>query len=112
MYGDQFGERTEGAASWTFHHRQTGDDSKERNVLVFDLGGGTFDSVLMTQCADGGIVVKNIGGDTHLGGQDWDQRLMTVALEVELTTHHTYIYSMWISSLNCRHLRHAGRMLW
>ena len=66
-----------------------GDESKERNVLVFDPGGGTFDSVLMTQCADGGIIVKNIGGDTHLGGQDWDLRLMTVTLEVKPTAHHT-----------------------
>jgi len=42
-------------------------DNKERNVLIFDLGGGTFDVSLLT--IDGGIFeVKATAGDTHLGG--------------------------------------------
>ncbi|KAG5475235.1 hypothetical protein CUR178_04688 [Leishmania enriettii] len=53
-----------------------GDDGKERNVLIFDLGGGTFDVTLLT--IDGGIFeVKATNGDTHLGGEDFDNRLVT-----------------------------------
>jgi len=50
-------------------------DGKERNVLIFDLGGGTFDvSVLMIE---GGVFeVKATGGDTHLGGEDFDNDLV------------------------------------
>jgi heat shock 70kDa protein 1/2/6/8 len=48
---------------------------KERNVLIFDLGGGTFDVTLLT--IDGGIFeVKATNGDTHLGGEDFDNRLV------------------------------------
>eukprot|EP00796_Vickermania_ingenoplastis_P004559 gene4559-biopygen2571 len=47
----------------------------ERNVLIFDLGGGTFDVTLLT--IDGGIFeVKATNGDTHLGGEDFDNRLV------------------------------------
>jgi|UniRef100_A0A7S4G8H6 L1 cell adhesion molecule like protein len=50
-------------------------DNKERNVLIFDLGGGTFDVSLLT--IDGGIFeVKATAGDTHLGGEDFDNRLV------------------------------------
>ena len=49
--------------------------SKEENVLVFDLGGGTFDVTLLT--IDNGVFeVKATAGDTHLGGEDFDQRMM------------------------------------
>ena len=47
-----------------------------------DLGGGTFDSVLMTSYGDEKVVVRNIGGDTHLGGQDWDSRIMKMTAEI------------------------------
>jgi len=48
---------------------------REENVLVFDLGGGTFDVTLLS--IDGGVFeVLATAGDTHLGGQDFDQRLM------------------------------------
>ncbi|KAF0697407.1 Aste57867_11887 [Aphanomyces stellatus] len=47
----------------------------EKNVLVFDLGGGTFDVTLLT--IDGGVFeVLSTNGDTHLGGEDFDQRVM------------------------------------
>jgi len=47
----------------------------EQNVLVFDLGGGTFDVSLLT--LEGGIFeVKATAGDTHLGGEDFDSRLV------------------------------------
>lgn len=49
--------------------------TKEENILVFDLGGGTFDVTLLT--IDNGVFeVKATAGDTHLGGEDFDQRLM------------------------------------
>lgn len=47
------------------------DMSVERNILVFDLGGGTFDVSLLTIC-DGVFEVKATAGDTHLGGEDFD----------------------------------------
>merc|ERR1719174_2431706 len=50
-------------------------ETKEMNVLIFDLGGGTFDVSLLS--IDEGIFeVKATAGDTHLGGEDFDQRIM------------------------------------
>jgi molecular chaperone DnaK len=49
--------------------------SKEQTVLVFDLGGGTFD-VSLLELADGVIEVKATSGDNHLGGDDWDERII------------------------------------
>ncbi|CAH1438184.1 unnamed protein product [Lactuca virosa] len=46
------------------------------NVLVFDLGGGTFDVSLLTIDGGGQIMVKATGGDTHLGGGDFDNRMV------------------------------------
>ena len=50
--------------------------SEERNVLIFDLGGGTFDVSLLT-IEDGIFEVKATAGDTHLGGEDFDNRLVS-----------------------------------
>ena len=51
-------------------------DKKENEViLVWDLGGGTFD-VSLLEVGDGVIEVKATHGDTHLGGDDWDQRIV------------------------------------
>ena len=48
---------------------------KEQNILVFDLGGGTFDVSILT--IDSGVFeVISTSGDTHLGGEDFDQRIM------------------------------------
>ena len=48
---------------------------KERNILVFDLGGGTFDVSLLT--IDSGVLeIVSINGDTHLGGEDFDHRIL------------------------------------
>jgi L1 cell adhesion molecule like protein len=47
----------------------------ERTILVYDLGGGTFDVTLLS-IEDGVFEVKATAGDTHLGGEDFDQRLM------------------------------------
>ncbi len=50
-------------------------DSGERNVLIFDLGGGTFDVSLLT-IDDGLFEVRATNGDTHLGGEDFDNKLV------------------------------------
>ncbi|GHJ10888.1 chaperone protein DnaK [Micromonospora humidisoli] len=49
--------------------------SKEQTVLVFDLGGGTFD-VSLLELAEGVVEVKSTSGDNQLGGDDWDQRII------------------------------------
>jgi molecular chaperone DnaK len=48
---------------------------REENILVFDLGGGTFD-VSILELGDGVFEVKSTSGDNHLGGDDWDQRII------------------------------------
>ena len=50
-------------------------ESAEHTILVFDLGGGTFD-VSVLEIGDGVFEVKATSGDTHLGGDDWDQAVM------------------------------------
>merc|ERR1712144_115101 len=52
-----------------------GSSAGEKNVLIFDLGGGTFDVSLLT-IDDGIFEVKATAGDTHLGGEDFDNRLV------------------------------------
>merc|ERR1711908_198134 len=49
--------------------------SGERNVLIYDMGGGTFDVSLLT-IEDGIFEVKATAGDTHLGGEDFDNRIV------------------------------------
>ncbi len=51
------------------------DKESDQTVLVFDLGGGTFD-VSLLEMGEGVIEVKATNGDTHLGGDDWDQRIV------------------------------------
>src|SRR5438552_13009132 len=51
------------------------DKQHDHTVLVFDLGGGTFDVSLM-EIGEGVFEVKSTHGDTHLGGDDWDQRVI------------------------------------
>ncbi|WP_423225306.1 molecular chaperone DnaK [Candidatus Amarolinea aalborgensis] len=51
------------------------DKKTNETILVFDLGGGTFD-VSVLEVGDGLIEVKSTNGDTHLGGDDWDQRII------------------------------------
>src|ERR1700761_5970255 len=52
----------------------------ERNVLIFDLGGGTFD-VSVLSIDDGIFEVKSTTGDTHLGGEDFDNRMVNHFVE-------------------------------
>ncbi|MDX2938784.1 molecular chaperone DnaK, partial [Streptomyces ipomoeae] len=51
------------------------DKESDQTVLVFDLGGGTFD-VSLLEIGEGVVEVKATNGDTHLGGDDWDQRIV------------------------------------
>jgi molecular chaperone DnaK len=51
------------------------DKKEDETILVFDLGGGTFD-VSVLEVGDGVIEVKATNGDTHLGGDDWDERIV------------------------------------
>ncbi len=51
------------------------DKKKDETILVFDLGGGTLD-VSVLEVGDGVIEVRSTAGDTHLGGDDWDERIV------------------------------------
>jgi molecular chaperone DnaK len=50
-------------------------EGKDQTILVYDLGGGTFD-VSVLEIGDGVFEVKSTSGNTHLGGDDWDQRVI------------------------------------
>ena len=64
-------EPTAAAIAYGLDKKGTG----ERNILIFDLGGGTFDVSLLT-IEDGIFEVKATAGDTHLGGEDFDSRMV------------------------------------
>merc|ERR1740125_72621 len=53
---------------------------EEKNVLIFDLGGGTFDVSVLT-IEDGIFEVKSTAGDTHLGGEDFDNRVVDFCVQ-------------------------------
>ncbi|MPZ65651.1 MAG: molecular chaperone DnaK [Pseudonocardiaceae bacterium] len=53
---------------------------KEQTILVFDLGGGTFD-VSLLEIGDGVVEVRSTSGDNHLGGDDWDERVIDWLVE-------------------------------
>ncbi|KAF8106114.1 hypothetical protein N665_0147s0068 [Sinapis alba] len=63
------------AAAIAYGLDKKGTQTGERNVLIFDLGGGTFDVSLLT-IEEGVFEVKATAGDTHLGGEDFDNRLV------------------------------------
>ncbi len=56
------------------------DKKVDETILVFDLGGGTFD-VSILEVSEGMIEVKATNGDTHLGGDDWDERILNWILQ-------------------------------
>merc|ERR1712153_71291 len=63
-----------------------GDKKGEKNILVFDLGGGTFDVSVLT--IDNGVFeVVSTNGDTHLGGEDFDQRIMEYFIKLIKKKH-------------------------
>nr|AGF90789.1 heat shock protein 70 [Sebastes schlegelii] len=69
-------EPTAAAIAYGLDRSKTG----ERNVLIFDLGGGTFDVSILT-IEDGIFEVKATAGDTHLGGEDFDNRMVSHFME-------------------------------
>jgi heat shock protein 5 len=60
--------------------------AKEKNILVYDLGGGTFDVSILT-IDEGLFEVLATNGDTHLGGEDFDQRVMDYVLKLVKKKH-------------------------
>jgi molecular chaperone DnaK len=61
-------------------------EGADQTILVFDLGGGTFD-VSVLEIGDGVFEVKSTSGDTHLGGDDWDQRVIDWLVDSFKTAH-------------------------
>ena len=59
---------------------------EDQTILVFDLGGGTFD-VSVLEIGDGAFEVKSTSGDTSLGGDDWDERVITWLVESFTNDH-------------------------
>ena len=55
---------------------QKNNNLKDKNVLIFDLGGGTFDVSVLNITNEGIVIIKAISGDTHLGGEDFDNQLV------------------------------------
>jgi molecular chaperone DnaK len=62
------------------------DKKKEGLILVWDLGGGTFD-VSILEIGEGVFEVKATAGDSHLGGDDWDERLMNYLADIFANEH-------------------------
>ncbi|XP_069178170.1 heat shock 70 kDa protein-like [Procambarus clarkii] len=69
-------EPTAAAIAYGLDKKMATGNSSERNVLIFDLGGGTFD-VSILSIDDGIFEVKSTAGDTHLGGEDFDNRMVS-----------------------------------
>ncbi len=76
---------------------------KEETILVFDLGGGTFD-VSLLEIADGVVEVKATNGDNHLGGDDWDDALVTHLVDQFKHAHRasTWPRTRWPCSVSGR----------
>ena len=75
-------EPTAAAIAYGFD-RIHGTTTKEKNILVYDLGGGTFDVTILA--IDNGVFeVLSTNGDTHLGGEDFDQRIMQYFIKMLL----------------------------
>ncbi|XP_063002966.1 heat shock-related 70 kDa protein 2 [Elgaria multicarinata webbii] len=68
------------AAAIAYGLDKKGSGGGEKNVLIFDLGGGTFDVSILT-IEDGIFEVKSTAGDTHLGGEDFDNRMVSHFVE-------------------------------
>ena len=68
-------EPTAAAIAYGLDKKNASTAGKENNVLIFDLGGGTFDVSILT-IEDGIFEVKSTAGDTHLGGEDFDGRMV------------------------------------
>lgn len=96
-------EPTAAAIAYGLDRKSGGHTSRERNVLIFDLGGGTFDVSLLT-IEDGIFEVKATAGDTHLGGEDFDNRMVNHFMSEFKRKHKKDISS---SARSLRRLRTA-----
>ncbi|MFS7976932.1 putative Heat shock protein 70 family [Helianthus anomalus] len=74
-------EPTAAAIAYGLDHMADRTWHNDKNVLVFDLGGGTFDVSLLKISKTGVIDVKAVGGDTHLGGEDFDRTLVNYCIK-------------------------------
>jgi heat shock protein 1/8 len=86
-------EPVSAALSYGFDLSQDGGVRKldeDHNILVFDLGGGTFDVSLITLC-DGVYEVKATSGDTHLGGEDFDNRMVDYCASIFNKEHSNLV---------------------
>ena len=73
-------EPTAAALSYGLHSKNENKDTGKTNVVIFDLGGGTFDVSVLAM--DSGVFeVKATGGDTHLGGEDFDNAVLDWCME-------------------------------
>ena len=71
------------------------DKKKDETIAVYDLGGGTFD-ISVLEIGEGVFEVKATNGDTHLGGDDFDQRVMDwIAEEFRRSTGSTCGRTAW-----------------
>lgn len=84
-------EPTAAALAYGLGDKDKGDSEEEENILVFDLGGGTFDVSLLT-IDDGVFEVRATSGDTHLGGEDFDQNIMTYFQKIFKKKHSKDIF--------------------
>ena len=80
------------AAAIAYGLDKKSESTGERNVLIFDLGGGTFDVSLLT-IEEGIFEVKSTAGDTHLGGEDFDNRLVN---HFQMVRFQVYILALWV----------------
>ena len=81
--------------------RKKGEKDEDRNVLVFDLGGGTFDvSVLTLDAGSGVFEVLATSGDTRLGGEDFDHRVLEWVLKEKLGLPQRVIQSREAETLS------------
>lgn len=69
------------------HNEKNGGDDTERNIIIYDVGGGTLD-VTFLSLDEGIFEVKATSGDTHLGGEDFDRNLMFHFMEEFRRKHH------------------------
>merc|ERR1711934_455534 len=79
-------EPTAAALAYGLDKKEKGSGEDENNILVFDLGGGTFDVTVLT-IVNGVFEVAATSGDTHLGGEDFDQRIMEEMIKVFRRKH-------------------------
>src|SRR4051812_22301040 len=76
----------------------------EQTILVFDLGGGTFD-VSLLEIGEGVIEVKATAGDNHLGGDDWDERIVKHPVQTFKASNRTHLSK---DNLAMRRLRESA----